>query len=52
MLTLEVAGNTTRMNVAPPMVDFLQKRLLLQNQLIPNLAKIKTRGFKMEKCSA
>ena len=41
ILILELAGNTTRMNVAFLMVDFLQRRQLLQNQLILKLAKIK-----------
>ena len=45
MLILEFAGNTTRMNVAFSMVDFLQRRQLLQNQLILNLAKIKNKRF-------
>ena len=51
MLVLELAVNTTRMNVAFPMVDFLQRRQLLQNQLILKLAKIKTKDFNTEKGS-
>ena len=45
ILILELAGNTTRMNVAFLMVDFLQRRQLLQNQLILKLAKIKNKRF-------
>ena len=41
MLILEHARNTKRMNIAFPMVHFLQRRQLLQNQLILKLAKIK-----------
>ena len=43
MFILELAGNTRRMNVAFPMVDFLQRRQLLQSQLILKLAKIKNK---------
>ena len=45
ILILELAGNTTRMNVAFLMVDFLQRRQLLQNHLILKLAKIKNKRF-------
>ena len=45
MLTLELAGNTTRMNVASRMVDILLRRQLLQNNLILNLAVMKNKGF-------
>ena len=34
MVTLELAGNTTRMNVAFPMVDVLLRRQLLENDSI------------------
>ena len=37
MLTLELAGNTTRMNVASGMVDILLRTQLLQYHLIINL---------------
>ena len=38
ILTLELAGNTTTMNVASIMVVILLRRQLLQNRLILNLA--------------
>ena len=39
MLTLEIAGNKTRMNVTSPMVDILLRKELLQSNTILNLAK-------------
>ena len=41
MRTLELAGNTTRMNVISHIVDILLRRELLQNHLILNLAMMK-----------
>ena len=49
MLTPKLAVNTTRMNVAFPMVDSLLTKLLLQNHLILNLPVMKNKGFSMEK---
>ena len=43
MLALELVRNTTRMNVASPMVDILLRRHLLQNHLILNLAMMKSK---------
>ena len=45
MLTLELTGSTTRMNVAYPTVDILLRRQLLQNLLILNLAMMKSKKF-------
>ena len=45
MLTLELAGNTTRMKVDSPIVDILLRRQLLQSQLIINLAIMKSKRF-------
>ena len=45
MLTLELTGSTTRMNVASPMVNILLRRQLLQNLLILNLAMMKSKRF-------
>ena len=45
MLTLELAGSTTRRNVAFPMVNILLRRQLLQNHLILNLALLKWRNI-------
>ena len=47
MLTLELAGNTARMNDVSPMLVILLSRQLLQNHLILNLAK--ARYFNIEK---
>ena len=41
MLTPELAGKTSRMNAAFPMVDLLLKKLLLQSHLILNLPVMK-----------
>ena len=43
MLTPELAGNTTRMNVASHMVDILLRRQLLQSRLILNLTMMKSK---------
>ena len=45
MLTLELAENTTGMNVNAPMVDILLIRQLMQNHLIANLAMMKSKRF-------
>ena len=45
MFTLELAGNTERMNVASPMVDILLRKTLLQKHLILNLAMMKSKRF-------
>ena len=51
MLTPELVGNTTRMNVASHMADILLRRQLLQGRLILSLAmmKSKARSYSMEK---
>ena len=43
MLTLELAGNATRMNVASLIVVNLPRRKLLQNYLIQSLAMMKSK---------
>ena len=43
MLTLDLAGNTAKMNVASPVVDVLLRRYLLQNHLLLNLAIMKSK---------
>ena len=43
MLNLDFARNTRRMNVASPMIDILQRRHLLQNHLLLNLAMMKSK---------
>ena len=45
MVTLELAGNTRKMNVASRMVDILLRRPSLQNHLILNSAMVKSKGF-------
>ena len=45
MLTLEVAGNTTRINVVSPMIDISLRTQLLQSLLILNLAIMKLESF-------
>ena len=45
ILTLELAGNTTRMNVTSPMVVILLGRQLLQNHLVLDLAMRKSKRF-------
>ena len=46
MLTIELAGNTTKMNVVSPMIDISLRSQLLQNLLILNLAIMKLESFK------
>ena len=43
MLNLELAGNTTRIIVTPPIADILLRWHVFQNQLIPNLAVMKNK---------
>ena len=45
MLTVELAKNSTIMNVASPMVDILLRRQLLQRHLILSLAKMNSKRF-------
>ena len=45
MPTLQLSGNTIRMYVACHMVNILLRRELLQNHLIVNLAKLKSKVF-------
>lgn len=45
ILTLELAQNTTRMNVTSRMVDILLRRQLLQNHFILNLTMMKSKRF-------
>ena len=45
MQTLDLAGNTAKMNVASPVVDVLLRRYLLQNHLLLNLAIMKSKRF-------
>ena len=45
MLTLELAGNTTRINVAFPMINTLLRRQLFQNCVILRLATMKRKTF-------
>ena len=45
MITLELAGNTTRMNVASLIVNILLKRQLMQSLLIINLTMMKMKRF-------
>ena len=45
MITLELAGNTARMNVSSTMVIILLRRKLLKNHLILNLAMRKKKRF-------
>ena len=44
MLTPELVGNTTRMNVASHMADILLRRQLLQGRLILSLAMMKSKA--------
>ena len=43
--SIELAGNTTRMNAIPHMVNILLRRQLFQNHLILNLRIMKSKGF-------
>ena len=45
ILTLELAGNTRRRNIASSMVNVLSRRQLLRNHLMLKLAMIKTKMF-------
>ena len=45
ILTLELAQNTTRMNVTSRMVYILLRRQLLQNHFILNLTMMKSKRF-------
>ena len=47
MITLELAGNTARMNVSSTMVIILLRRKLLKNHLILNLAMRKKMRFSL-----
>ena len=47
MITLELAGNTARMNVSSTMVIILLRRKLLKNHLILNLAMRKKKRFSL-----
>ena len=50
MLTLELAGNTTKINVTSLIVNILLGRQSLQNHLNLNLTMTKRKKFNMEKC--
>ena len=41
----KLVGNATRMKIASPMVDILQRKQLLQNHLILNLVMMKSNRF-------
>ena len=45
IMTLELARNTTRININSPIIDILLRRQLLPHLLILNLAIMKARGF-------
>ena len=45
MITLELAGNTTRIDVAFPMINILLRRQLFQNCVILRLAMMKRKTF-------
>ena len=51
MITLELAGNTARMNVTSTMVVILLRRKLLKNHLILNLAMMKKKEIFIAKAN-
>ena len=48
MFLLKIAGNTTRMSVAAPMVNVLLRRKFIQSHLILIFAMIKSKKFLQE----
>ena len=49
MLTIEIAGNTTRMNVASHVNNISPRKQLLLNHLILNLPVMKSKMLKNKK---